>query len=552
MGKAHSGKTSMRSIIFANYLARDTMRLSATLDVEHHHVRFLGDLVLNLWDCGGQDAFYESYFERDRETIFRSVELLIYVFDIASDCPEKDFEHFAGVLEAIEENSPDARIFVLVHKMDLVAKEEQEMILEDRRRLIEERCTACGVHNFQCFGTSIWDETLYKAWSEIVTNLIPNIRVLESHLDDFCRICDADEVVLFERATFLVISHSHGKNLTEDTNDEDIDDDDINQQLDNNNNNNNNNNNDHEASTSATPNNNNAPLDSETQTLTLTPSQMPSDLENLNSTATRTPTPNLNHNHNHASTTALDGNGVLTPTSSSVNDNTGVLITTAAVNQSLPPLPLDDDITSAASSMLEGAMPSSIDGNFNDSQMVPSVFSEVTGHDSAHPYQKRSDSPSNLNHNGTVHHNGRSNRSPSSVDAGNRSGARGTDAHRPGVDDSRNPPPQRRRRKGGRRRQQQVVLDTHRFEKISNIVKQFKLSCEKAQSQFQGMEVSNSRFTACIDAFTANTYIMVIVSRGSGGGGGVGNGGRMGAAGATTLLNIKNARSHFERFIPMS
>ena len=127
MGKAHSGKTSMRSIIFANYLARDTMRLSPTLDVEHHHVRFLGDLVLNLWDCGGQDAFYESYFERDRETIFRSVELLIYVFDIESDCPEKDFDHFAGVLEAVEENSPEARIFVLIHKMDLVAEEEREI-----------------------------------------------------------------------------------------------------------------------------------------------------------------------------------------------------------------------------------------------------------------------------------------------------------------------------------------------------------------------------------------------------------------------------------------
>eukprot|EP00568_Trieres_chinensis_P010381 CAMPEP_0183300736 /NCGR_PEP_ID=MMETSP0160_2-20130417/7057_1 /TAXON_ID=2839 ORGANISM="Odontella Sinensis, Strain Grunow 1884" /NCGR_SAMPLE_ID=MMETSP0160_2 /ASSEMBLY_ACC=CAM_ASM_000250 /LENGTH=283 /DNA_ID=CAMNT_0025463209 /DNA_START=36 /DNA_END=884 /DNA_ORIENTATION=- len=208
MGKAHSGKTSMRSIIFANYLARDTMRLSPTLDVEHHHVRFLGDLVLNLWDCGGQDTFYESYFERDRETIFRSVEMLIYVFDIESDTPEKDFDHFAGVLEAIEENSPDARIFVLVHKMDLVAEEERDVIFEDRRRLVEECCGGCGVHNFQCFGTSIWDETLYKAWSEIVTNLIPNIGVLESHLGDFCRICDADEVVLFERATFLVISHA--------------------------------------------------------------------------------------------------------------------------------------------------------------------------------------------------------------------------------------------------------------------------------------------------------------------------------------------------------
>jgi GTPase SAR1 family protein len=35
MGKAHSGKTSMRSIIFANYLARDTTRLSPTLGTHH-------------------------------------------------------------------------------------------------------------------------------------------------------------------------------------------------------------------------------------------------------------------------------------------------------------------------------------------------------------------------------------------------------------------------------------------------------------------------------------------------------------------------------------
>jgi hypothetical protein len=52
-------------------------------------------------------------------------------------------------------------------------------------------------------------------------------------------------------------------------------------------------------------------------------------------------------------------------------------------------------------------------------------------------------------------------------------------------------------------------FDAHRFEKISNIIKQFKLSCGKAQSQFQGMQVQNSRFTAYIDQFTANTYIMV-------------------------------------------
>ncbi len=42
------------------------------------NIRFLGNLTLNLWDCGGQYRFFESYFEND--TMFRNVEVLIYVF----------------------------------------------------------------------------------------------------------------------------------------------------------------------------------------------------------------------------------------------------------------------------------------------------------------------------------------------------------------------------------------------------------------------------------------------------------------------------------------
>ena len=78
--------------------------------------------------------------------------------------------------------------------------------------------------------------------------------------------------------------------------------------------------------------------------------------------------------------------------------------------------------------------------------------------------------------------------------------------------------------------------DIHRFEKISNIIKQFKLSCSKTQAQFQAMEVRNSNFTAFIDYFTTNTYIMVIMSDPS-------------VQTATTQLNINAARQHFEEFI---
>uniref|UniRef100_A0A9J8BUG5 Ras-related GTP-binding protein n=1 Tax=Cyprinus carpio carpio TaxID=630221 RepID=A0A9J8BUG5_CYPCA len=176
MGKSGSGKTSMRSIIFANYIARDTRRLGATIDVEHSHVRFLGNLVLNLWDCGGQDTFMENYFTSQRDNIFRNVEVLIYVFDI----------------------------FCLVHKMDLVQEDQRDLIFKEREEDLKRlsRPLACT-----CFRTSIWDETLYKAWSSIVYQLIPNVQQLECNLRNFAQIIEADEVLLFERATFLVISH---------------------------------------------------------------------------------------------------------------------------------------------------------------------------------------------------------------------------------------------------------------------------------------------------------------------------------------------------------
>lgn len=66
-----------------------------------------------------------------------------------------------------------------------------------------------------------------------------------------------------------------------------------------------------------------------------------------------------------------------------------------------------------------------------------------------------------------------------------------------------------------------------------------KLSCTKIQSQFEGMEVKNSLFTAYIDVFTGNTYIMVIMSGSA-------------VPTALTQLNIASARKHFEKFMPES
>ncbi|KAF8350500.1 Gtr1/RagA G protein conserved region-domain-containing protein [Amanita rubescens] len=203
MGASGSGKTSMRSLIFSNLPASLTARLGATIDVEQNHVRFLGDLILNLWDCGGQDAFMDSYLTTQRPTIFQQVGVLIYVFDVETQEKLKDLEYYRDCIDGLRQYSPSASVFLLIHKMDLVR--DKQGTFEKKMRELED---VSGDLHVSVFGTSIYDESLYKAWSHIVHTLIPNAAVLHRHLSIFAKACNATEVILFERATFLVIATS--------------------------------------------------------------------------------------------------------------------------------------------------------------------------------------------------------------------------------------------------------------------------------------------------------------------------------------------------------
>jgi Ras-related GTP-binding protein A/B len=58
----------------------------------------------------------------------------------------------------------------------------------------------------QCFMTSIWEESLYKAWSQIVYAMIPNGPLLQNNLEAFCEATEVEEVVLFEKVRLVRLS----------------------------------------------------------------------------------------------------------------------------------------------------------------------------------------------------------------------------------------------------------------------------------------------------------------------------------------------------------
>ncbi|KZV87411.1 Gtr1/RagA G protein, partial [Exidia glandulosa HHB12029] len=123
---------------------------------------------------------------------------------------ERDVSYYRSCLAALARYSPEARVFVLVHKMDLV-REHRTEVFQKRVKELERESDGVAITTF---GTSIWDESLYKAWSRIVHTLIPNAKVLAKHLTTFAEACGATEVVMFERTTFLVIATSSTSTAT--------------------------------------------------------------------------------------------------------------------------------------------------------------------------------------------------------------------------------------------------------------------------------------------------------------------------------------------------
>lgn len=70
----------------------------------------------------------ENYFASQRDNIFKNVAVLIYVFDVESRELEKDIQYYQSCLEAIWKLSKEAKIFCLIHKMDLVQEDQRDAV----------------------------------------------------------------------------------------------------------------------------------------------------------------------------------------------------------------------------------------------------------------------------------------------------------------------------------------------------------------------------------------------------------------------------------------
>ena len=135
--------------------------------------------------------------------------MLIFVFDISSKESASDMLSFASTIRALHEYSPNSKVFVLIHKMDLVPVEQKDGIFRGKAKEVRATCDEEGFQSEQVdfWATSIWDQSLYRAWTRVIYFLVPNAATIENMLTKLAELLDARELILYERTTCLVVTH---------------------------------------------------------------------------------------------------------------------------------------------------------------------------------------------------------------------------------------------------------------------------------------------------------------------------------------------------------
>jgi len=212
MGRMKAGKTSIHSILFSDFTAYQTKTLPFTNSINESSVMFLGH-KLRIDDCGGQDELMMHYIKNISHQVFTDVEFLIYVFDIQFKEKETDFNTYKAIIENLLKYSKNARIFVLLHKTDIITDLTlKEKTIASCKAQIEEITPRESL--LAVYGTSIWDESLYVAWSNIIKYILPDIRFFNESLASIANTVLCDEVILVEKFTFLVLG-SYSKRAEE-------------------------------------------------------------------------------------------------------------------------------------------------------------------------------------------------------------------------------------------------------------------------------------------------------------------------------------------------
>jgi Ras-related GTP-binding protein C/D len=165
-------------------------------------------MEFQVWDFPGQiDIFDNPNFTFDMDAIFGEIGALIWVIDAQDDYLEAVARLNATILH-LQRGYPHINIEVFIHKVDGLSDDYRVDIQRDVTIRIQDELSDQGVENapVNFHLTSIYNHSIFEAFSKVIQKLIPRLGQLEAMLSNLCRACRFDKAYLFDVNTKIYIA----------------------------------------------------------------------------------------------------------------------------------------------------------------------------------------------------------------------------------------------------------------------------------------------------------------------------------------------------------
>lgn len=203
MGLRRGGKSSICKVVFHNMQPLDTLYLESTTSPTQEHYSTLIDLAV--MELPGQLNYFEPNYES--EQLFKSVGALVYVID-SQDEYLNALTNLAMIIEYAKNVNPFLKIEVLIHKVDGLTEDFKMDIQRDIMQRIGDELLDLGIEGIQLsfYLTSIFDHSIYEAFSRIVQKLITELPFLENMLDNLVQHSKLEKCFLLDINSKIYVS----------------------------------------------------------------------------------------------------------------------------------------------------------------------------------------------------------------------------------------------------------------------------------------------------------------------------------------------------------
>ncbi|KIX07281.1 uncharacterized protein Z518_01934 [Rhinocladiella mackenziei CBS 650.93] len=196
MGQRRSGKSSITSVVFHKMPPSETLFLESTTRIQKDSMHSFMDF--QVWDFPGQlDYFDPTGF--DAAEIFSEIGALVWVIDAQDDYTES-LNRLTYFIVNIQNNYPHINVEVFVHKIDSLNEELRADVFQDIVQRVGDELSDEGYinPNVSYHLTSIYDYSIFEAFSKVIQKLIPQLNTLENLLNILVNSCGMSKAYLFD------------------------------------------------------------------------------------------------------------------------------------------------------------------------------------------------------------------------------------------------------------------------------------------------------------------------------------------------------------------